>query len=299
MLALKQLLAPLIGSGPEPVRKPSKRMSAVSSIAAAPASAPSTLGSAASELMNRRSSPPTSSPPRGRLWIGLAAAVALVALGLGAARFSARSVKTIPATQAALPAPLVDLQVISDPGGALVTINKSKQFMRTPSVFKVPRTEHLVVQIEKDGYEPHEETIALSTQETERVVSATLERSGPSGGTIKVSTNLARGRWMLDGRPVGDGSGSLLVERVEAGPHRLKVESPGYAVKEEIVDARVAQVSEYAWALIAQHDSSHRSPDAKHGGAASAHPAGASTPSAPAVSTEKKSDGHVGATSEF
>jgi eukaryotic-like serine/threonine-protein kinase len=211
--------------------------------------------------------PRAPSPARARrrlpVWqVFVASGVFAGALAAGAIALKRSTPPTAPAEANAVhdPAPLpqVELQVVSDPPGAIVIIDGKKQALVTPTLFRVPRARRYVVRIEKDGWRPHQETVELADGESQRAVSTSLQPAQAPRGELLVRTGAKRASWQLDGAAVGDGSGVLALKDVPAGIHKIAVEAKGFARREETVVVSANQLSPLEWTLAAASPGSPR-----------------------------------------
>jgi hypothetical protein len=150
----------------------------------------------------------------------------------------------------AAPAPVeIVLQVVSEPPGAVVTIDGKRQELLTPSAFTLARAPRFAVKVELEGYRPYEETVTLGATDTARALKAALVSLKGPAGRLSVRTNAPKGSWKLDGAPVGDGAGVLSLDEVAAGPHRVAFEAPGFEPKDETVEVVARGVASLAWEL--------------------------------------------------
>jgi hypothetical protein len=114
----------------------------------------------------------------GRLLAGvlLLAASGLAIVGLLVVVSYLRDTTKAPALA---PAPMVALQVISDPPGATVIIDGERQKLVTPYVYNVLHASELTLRVELDGHRAHEQVVRLAAGESEKIVQVDLESARP------------------------------------------------------------------------------------------------------------------------
>jgi hypothetical protein len=71
----------------------------------------------------------------------------------------------------------------------------------------------------------------------------------PRDGHLQLRVDAKHARFKLDGAPVGDGSGVLLLEKIAPGAHRIAVEAKGYAPREALVQIREGELASLEWTL--------------------------------------------------
>jgi hypothetical protein len=145
---------------------------------------------------------------------------------------------------------MLALQIVSEPPGALVTIDGNRQALRTPSTFSVPRAPSLSVRVEKDGFRAHEERIQIPPGASEQSSLFTLEPiAAPAPAQLTVRTNAKHATWKLDGTSAGDGSGTLALPTIAPGHHKISVEARGFVTREQSLEIAPNQHSELEWTL--------------------------------------------------
>ncbi|MBI5482302.1 MAG: serine/threonine protein kinase [Deltaproteobacteria bacterium] len=182
-------------------------------------------------------------PKRTPLIVGglvAAAVIAGVALALGL-----RSPKPAAAPPVATSA---TVQVESEPTGAAVFVDGRREGV-TPARLPVARQRAVRLRLERDGYQPFEESLTLGANETGRLVRAALVAATPAGGRIVVKTNVKKATWKLDDRPVGDGTGQLSLADVPPGSHNLSVESEGHERRAGPVEVTPRGLASVVWDL--------------------------------------------------
>jgi hypothetical protein len=180
-----------------------------------------------------------------RAWaIGIAVTLiaALLATGFGLRK----SRSNAEPARAAEGAP-IDLQVISNPPGAVVFIDGARQALRTPNTFRLPRKPSYALRLERDGHEAHEETVHIAAGESARAVEAALTPVRLPAGRLAARTNARKATWILDGKTVGDGTGALSLAQVAPGKHTLAVEAKGYERREETIELRPNELVTLEW----------------------------------------------------
>ncbi|HUS67108.1 MAG TPA: serine/threonine-protein kinase [Kofleriaceae bacterium] len=207
-------------------------------------------------------------------------ALAAGALVIGATLFLRG--KPGPVTPAA--AGPIALQVVSEPPGAVVTLDGKAQTLRTPTVFHIPRKSSVVVKIDKDDFAPHVESVAIGAGEQEKAITVVLTPRKVPGGQLQVRgpAQVKRATWTLDGKPAGEGA-VLSVNDLPPGRHTLKVEAKGYEPREETLDIQSRQLASFEWSLTPQKRSGR--PTAARGGKPAAPP---HTPTKPAAPVEEE-----------
>jgi len=243
------------------------------------------VGSRSTPLPNL-SSPSTAAPPAARasgpgLVYGL---IALCAGGLvvGGVLFMKPGKRAEPVERAAA-APMIALQVITDPPGADVLIDGKRQPLKTPQVFNVARAAHLTVRVEKADYAPQTQAVPLGADEVAKALDLKLAPLHAPSGHLQVRVPGARkASWFLDGKPTGDGSASLSAT-LPAGPHKLRVEVAGFLPREETIDLQPQQTETLEWVL--QPASTHGS-HKPHTGTTPSSPTKPDAPTKPPASEE-------------
>ncbi len=150
---------------------------------------------------------------------------------------------------AALPAPQLELQVISDPSGALVLFDGVQQSLRTPNIFHLTWRKSLRVRVEREGFAPFEQSVALADGELQRSVVANLTALQQPGGRLQVTTTAQQPLFSLDGKRVAEGTEKLDLASVAPGNHRLRIEAVGFEPREGTINIQPRQLSQLEWPL--------------------------------------------------
>jgi serine/threonine-protein kinase len=193
----------------------------------------------------RSDTPQRSRRAPGRVWVAsaLIGGIAAAVVTLVASRSTA---PTAPAAHS--PDPTVILQVVTDPPGALVAINGEVQTFRTPATFPVRRGRAAAVHVERDGFRPADRSVALGDGPT--AIDIHLEPIRIEPAHLSLRTNAPHAAFKLDGAPVGDGSGTLIVEKLVAGTHRLAIEARGFQPREELILVKAGELASLEWSLV-------------------------------------------------
>jgi serine/threonine-protein kinase len=211
---------------------------------------PPPAGSTATPTTNRSATMEVVVPRR---WGGIAAVIAGAALlGIVGAGVALRQRRPPPPAVA----PALDLQVVSNPEGAVVLLDGKRQALRTPSLFHVARAPSVRVRIEKLEFSPWEETVAIGADERERSIEVTLQPLKVAGA-LEVRTNVTEASWKLDGQPAGDGTGAFKRDELSPGPHTLSVEAPGFLPRQESLLVKPQQLATLEWILTAAPAAHH------------------------------------------
>ena len=149
----------------------------------------------------------------------------------------------------AAPPAVVELQVLSDPSGAQVTINGKMEPLLTPSLYRLEQARTFSVRVELAGFVPREESIELLPSESAKALKVSLSPVPRPTGRLEVRTAARSARWELDGKDVGNGSGVLHLERIEIGPHDLSVAASGFQTRRGRVEVSAGESSPVSWVL--------------------------------------------------
>jgi serine/threonine protein kinase len=147
----------------------------------------------------------------------------------------------------------VALQVITDPPGATVTIDGSRQTLLSPNTFRVARKRELVVAVELEKYRANRRSVTFADDESEKAIRIELAPIATPTGRLSVRVNAKTARYLIDDKPVGDGSGVLIIEDLAAGVHHLAVESRGLEPRKETIEIKPNALTELTWELPAYH----------------------------------------------
>jgi serine/threonine protein kinase len=135
---------------------------------------------ASSPLARKRQSLAAVEPRRGsRRLPFVVAAVALVVAALAVAFGLSRASRT----PAPTPEAQVQLQVITEPAGAVLSIDGARQVFVTPSTYQTKRADRLTLRFELEGYETHEQLVPIAANESAKVVRAQLQKVGGAAAT--------------------------------------------------------------------------------------------------------------------
>jgi hypothetical protein len=168
--------------------------------------------------------------------------------------------KSQTADTTAATAPTFALQVVTEPPLADVIIDGEKQSLKTPNVYNVRRAAALTLRVEKTDYAPYTETIKPAAGENARAVEIALKSlKAPTGSLDARVIGPKKATWTLDGKPAGDGSPMLHLGAIAAGKHTLKVEAPGFQVRDESIEVEARQARSVEWVLQAAARGSHKS----------------------------------------
>ena len=132
-------------------------------------------------------------------------------------------------------AAVTSVELMSTTAGAEVYIDDKM-------IGKVPIEEPIVLtpgshslKVQKRGFTPHIDTIKLSKGEQKELEVDLV----PSGGVVKLSSNVRRAQVLLDGKPIGrtpfDGD-------IAPGKHKLEVVSPGKLRETRLIEVRAGEL---------------------------------------------------------
>ena len=159
---------------------------------------------------------------------------------------------------AAAAAATIDLQVGSDPTGAVVYIDGVPQALLTPNTFKLHRAAKYDILLRKEGFLPLSDTVTLAEGQTQYAMAPTLVPLKEPSGKLEIRTVAHHARWTIDGKEAGDESGVLRIEDVAPGKHKVAVESHGFERREAMVDIAANELASFEWTLVAVEEPAPR-----------------------------------------
>lgn len=128
------------------------------------------------------------------------------------------------------------IEIMSMTGGAEIYLDDKKIGtvpMEEP-IEVTPNVPHSL-RLQKRGFTPFVDTLRLKAGES-REVEADLV---PSGGILKLTSNIRRAQVLLDGKPIGrtpfDGD-------IPPGKHKLEIVAPGKTPESRLIDVRAGKV---------------------------------------------------------
>jgi serine/threonine protein kinase len=154
----------------------------------------------------------------------------------------------------------VEVQIITDPPGARVTIDGERQALRTPAQFRVARAPSLAIRLEREGYRTHEQLLELPADEQHPSLLVSLRPLVPEAGALHIRTNARVASWTVDGAAASDRAGTLDLAEVTPGPHRVRVEANGFDAHEEQVDVTAGRRTAREWTLAPVGSPARRRP---------------------------------------
>ena len=159
--------------------------------------------------------PPMPPPPKRGSRLGVVIGVIVAVAVIGAAAYLGRD------RIARLLAPSVVLQVATVPSGASVRVNGAARCTSECTLSLPPGAYQIAAVL--DGYMPAADGVTLTVGQP-----ASLHLTlTPQPQSVRVITDLVRGKVVLDGRPAADlQQGRYLLENVEPGRHKITVTGP-------------------------------------------------------------------------
>jgi hypothetical protein len=143
-----------------------------------------------------------------------------------------------------------NIYVMSTPAGASAVLDGGVAQLLTPGTFiNVPPGQHLVI-VAKPGYQSYSKTLNVSVGTTENVL-VTLDQVMMAGGISVAATPKGSGLYVDD---IYQGPTDLVVGNLEAGPHKVTVDEPGYQASTQTVTVISGQVVPVSVTLVPENN---------------------------------------------
>jgi hypothetical protein len=143
-----------------------------------------------------------------------------------------------------------NIYVMSTPAGASAVLDGGVSQLLSPGTFiSVPPGQHQV-SVAKPGYQSYSTTVNVSVGTTQNVL-VTLDQVILPGGISASSDPKGAGLYVDD---IYQGPTDLVVGNLEAGPHRVTVDEPGYQASTQTVTVVSGQVVPVSVTLVPENN---------------------------------------------
>jgi hypothetical protein len=142
------------------------------------------------------------------------------------------------------------IYVMSTPAGASAVLDGGVAQLLTPGTFiNLPPGQHAVT-VAKPGYQAYSTTVNVSVGTTRNVL-VTLDQVIMAGGISVTATPKGSGLYVDD---IYQGATDLIVGNLEAGPHKVTVDEPGYQASTQMVTVVSGQVIPVSVTLVPENN---------------------------------------------